>query len=66
MIPEMNINTERINDFPLLLEVMQRFGLPGIVDNHLRRYGLQQRLSWGWIATIWRSIVAAKWWFIYL
>jgi transposase len=53
MIPEMNITTERIDDFPLLLEVMQRLGLPGIIDNHLGRHGLHQGLSWGWIATIW-------------
>ena len=28
----MNITTERIDDFPLLLEVMQRLGLPAILD----------------------------------
>jgi len=53
MNPEMNITTERIDDFPLLLEVMQRLGLPGIIDNQLRHHGLHQGLSWGWIATIW-------------
>ncbi|RJQ44754.1 MAG: hypothetical protein C4545_00645 [Anaerolineaceae bacterium] len=42
MIPEMNITTERIDDFPFLLEMMQRLGLPGINDQHLRRHGLQQ------------------------
>jgi transposase len=52
MTPEMNITTERIDDFPLLLEVMQRLGLPAIIDNHLRRHGVHQGLSWGWIATI--------------
>jgi transposase len=49
---EMNSATERIDDFPLLLEVMQRLGRPAIIDNHLRRHGLQQSLIWGWIATI--------------
>lgn len=49
----MNITTERIDDFPLLLEIMAQLGLPGIMDHHLRRHGLQQGLSWGWIATIW-------------
>jgi transposase len=52
MTPEMNITTERIDDFPLLLEIMQRLGLPAIIDHHLRRHGLHQGLSWGWIATI--------------
>jgi transposase len=60
MIPEMNITTERIDDFPLLLEVMQQLGLPGILDNHLRRHGLHQGLSWGWIATIWLAHILCQ------
>jgi transposase len=60
MTPEMNITTERIDDFPLLLEVMQRLGLPGIIDNHLTRHGLQQGLSWGWIATIWLAHILSQ------
>ena len=56
----MNITTERIDDFPLLLEVMQRLGLPAIIDNHLRRHGLQQGLSWGWIATIWLAHILTQ------
>ncbi len=53
MTPELTITTERIDDFPLLLEVMKRLGLPEIIDRHLKRHGLHQGLSWGWIATIW-------------
>src|SRR3990170_4642338 len=60
MTPEMNITSERIDDFPLLLEVMQRLGLPGIIDQHLRRHGLQQGLSWGWIATIWLAHILTE------
>lgn len=56
----MNITTERIDDMPLLLEVMQRLGLPGIIDNHLRRHGLHQGLSWGWIATIWLAHIMCQ------
>jgi len=56
----MNITSERIDDFPLLLEVMQRLGLPGIIDQHLRRHGLQQGLSWGWIATIWLAHILTE------
>lgn len=60
MTPEINITAERIDDFPLLLEVMQRLGLPSIIDNHLRRHGLQQGLSWGWIATIWLAHILTQ------
>ena len=56
----MNITTERIDDFPLLLEVMQQLGLPVIIDSHLRRHGLHQGLSWGWIATIWLAHILTQ------
>ena len=56
----MNITTERIDDFPLLLEVMQRLSLPAIIDNHLVRHGLHQGLSWGWIATIWLAHILSQ------
>jgi transposase len=60
MNPEINITTERIDDFPLLLEVMTRLGLPGLIDQHLKRHGLQQGLSWGWIAAIWLAHILTE------
>lgn len=53
MSTDLTVTTERIDDFPLLLSVMQRLGLPDIFDHHLGRHGLHQGLSWGWVATIW-------------
>ena len=53
MTPELTITPERIDDFPLLLEIMKQLGLPEIIDRRLKRHGLHQGLSWGWIATIW-------------
>lgn len=52
MTPELTITTERIDDFPLLLATMHRLDLSEILDRHLTHHGLQQGLSWGWIATI--------------
>lgn len=60
MTTELTITTERIDDFPLLLATMQRLGLPAILDRHLRRHGLQQGLSWGWIATIWLAHILSQ------
>ena len=60
MSTELTLRTERIDDFPLLLSVMQRLGLPGIFDHHLGRHGLHQGLSWGWIATIWLAHILTE------
>lgn len=51
--PELTLTTERIDDFVLLLAVMQRLDRPVILDRYLPRHGLQQGLSWGWLGTIW-------------
>lgn len=60
MTTELTITTERIDDFPLLLDTMQRLDLPAILDRHLPRHGLQQGLSWGWIATIWLAHILSE------
>ena len=60
MNPEIAITTERIDDFPLLLEVMIRLGLPGLVDQHLKRHGLHQGLSWGWMTAIWLAHILTE------
>lgn len=57
---ELNIKNERIDDFVLLLEIMKRLGLPAILDRHLARHGLQQGLSWGWVATIWLTHILSQ------
>src|SRR3972149_926415 len=47
------ITSEGVDDFPLLLASMLQLGLPDIFDHHLKRHGLHQGLSWGWVASIW-------------
>ena len=60
MTTELTITNERIDDFPLLLGTMQRLELPAILDRHLARHGLQQGLSWSWIATIWLAHILSQ------
>lgn len=60
MDPEIKITTERIDDFPLLLAVMMRLDIPGLIDQHLKRHGLHQGLSWGWIAAIWLAHILTE------
>jgi transposase len=55
-----NILTERVDDIPLLLEQMQRMGLPTLIDNHFPTHGNWHGLSLGWVSTIWLSSILSR------
>src|SRR2546425_2161184 len=55
-----NIITERVDDIPLLLEQMQRMGLPTLFDDHFPIHGNWQGLSVGWGSTIWLSSILSR------
>src|SRR5947209_9733424 len=60
MKEELQITSERIDDFVVLLALMQQMELPTILDRHLPRHWLQQGLSWGWTATIWLAHIVSQ------
>jgi transposase len=60
MQEELLITTERIDDFVVLLKLMQQMELPSILDRHLPGHWLQQGLSWGWTATIWLAHIVSQ------
>jgi transposase len=55
-----NIITERVDDIPLLIEQMQRMGLPTLLDTHLPTHGNWTGLSLGWVSTIWLSSMLSR------
>src|SRR5215510_12159713 len=55
-----NVITERVDDLPLLLEQMQRMGLPALLDHHFPTHGNWQGLSLGWVSTIWLSSILSR------
>jgi transposase len=54
------ILTERVDDLPLLLEQMQRMGLPTLLATHFPAHGTWTGLSWGWVSPIWRSSILSR------
>jgi transposase len=60
MKEELQLTTERIDDFVVLLSLMQQMDLPGILDRHVPRHWLQQGLSWGWTASIWLAHILSQ------
>src|SRR5919201_1240717 len=55
-----NIITERVDDIPLLIEQMQRMGLPTLFDYHFPPHGNWTGLSLGWVSTIWLSSMLSQ------
>jgi transposase len=56
MKEDVHITTERIDDFVVLLALMQQMDLPDILDRQIVRHRFQQGLSWGWVASIWLDL----------
>jgi transposase len=54
------IITERVDDIPLLLEQMQRMGLPTLLNTHFPTHGNWTGLSLGWVSTIWLSSILSR------
>jgi transposase len=54
------IITERVDDIPLLLEQMQRMGLPTLLDTHFPTHGNWTGLGLGWVSTIWLSSILSR------
>lgn len=54
------IITERVDDIPLLLEQMQRMGLPALLDASFPPHGNWQGLSLGWVTVIWLSAILSE------
>jgi transposase len=55
-----NIITERVDDIPLLIEQMQRMGLPTLLDTPFPTHGNWRGLSVGWVRTIWLSSMLSR------
>src|SRR5437868_12581893 len=60
MKEDFSLTTERIDDFVVLLALMQQMDLPSILDRQIPRHWLQQGLSWGWTATIWLAHIVSQ------
>lgn len=57
---EWQIQSERVDDIPILLGMMTRMGLPHILDRHTPTHWNQRDLSWGWTTTIWLAYILSE------
>jgi transposase len=57
---EVNINTERIDDIPLLISFIQQMGIQETLDTYANPHGNRQGLSIGWLTTAWLSYIVSE------
>jgi transposase len=57
---EVNINTERIDDIPLLFSFLQQMGIQETLDTYANSHGNRQGLSIGWLTTAWLSYIVSE------
>jgi hypothetical protein len=53
MKESLSIETERVDDIPLLIAQMQRMKLVDLLDKHFATNGNREGLSLGWVSVIW-------------
>lgn len=57
---EVEIQTERIDDLPLLVAQQQTMGIPDIIDAVIEPHGNRQGLSMGWTVVGWLSYILSE------
>ena len=57
---EIDIQTERIDDIPLLIHQQRKMGIPEVLDQVIHPHGNRQGLSVGWLTTAWLSYILSE------
>jgi len=57
---ELQIETERVDDVPLLLAQLQRMGIPEVLNGLASPHGNRRGLSLGWLAAGWLSYIVSQ------
>jgi transposase len=57
---EMAIQTERIDDIPLLVKQQQQMGIPEVLDKVIGRHGNRQGVSIGGMLTVWLGYILSE------
>ena len=55
-----SIQSERVDDIPLLVAQMRRMELPSLIDSYFVAHGNRQGLSLGWTATVWLAHILSQ------
>jgi transposase len=57
---EVRIDTERVDDVPLLIRQQQAMGIPQVLDTVVTPHGNRQGLSVGWLTASWLAFILSE------
>ncbi len=57
---EIDIDTERVADVPLLVHQQCRMGIPAVLNEVIQPHGNRQGLSIGWLTTLWQGFILSE------
>jgi transposase len=57
---EVNIDTERVDDMPLLIRQQQVMGIPRVLDEVIVPHGNHEGLSVGWLTAAWLAFILSE------
>ncbi len=60
MMTEVNIQSERVDDVPLLVWQQRAMGIPQVIDEIMEPHGNRQGLSLGWTVVGWLSYIVSQ------
>ena len=60
MTDRLTVESERVDDIPVLITQQAHMGVPTLLDQHFPAHGNRQGLSLGWLATAWLSHVLSE------
>ena len=57
---ELNIQTERVDDIPILFGFLKQMGIQDTIDKIVNSHGNHQGLSIGWLTTAWLTYIVSE------
>ena len=60
MTEKLTVESERVDDIPMLMAHQVRMGVPELLDRHFASHGNRQGLSLGWLTSMWLTHVLSE------
>jgi transposase len=60
MSDKLTVQSERVDDIPVLVTHQEQMGVPNLLDQHFASHGNRRGLSLGWLAAMWLTHIVSE------